>query len=480
MKLRVLIIICLLFCACHDKKPPMEIYHTGAISGYFYARTLGEENKGLGGLPALKNFFIQKQTPFLLFDSGNLFSVTREGQLAKLKGSLNLLKNLPYTAITLSAGDFKFGISDVNEGLNSKIPVVISNLKTEDGKVPHGIKENILIDFEGLKIGVIGVLSKNDFDNLVRTTGLKAEDEIETLKFQVETLRNQGVDLIILLSSLGFEREDKSASDKVLLEELTGLDIILGIGNQDNYDNSKIILNQVPANLQEVSLLKLNVNKNKQITSYNEENISLDISALGEDEDSLREVNVLKQQVAKTQTKRVAKLDNFLENQGQNSALGLYTAACLKRWGKTTIGLMNPEALGEGLPQGDVTEDDMYKSFPFDDRVMFLKIYGRDLLKALAGNFKTRHPAALSGIKVFYDAENNIKKVTINNQQLQKNQLYDIALPDHLIGNTPGYEDFLNMYEFKNTDRTVRDIVAWCISRKNTDLKNESAWQKSN
>ena len=51
-------------------------------------------------------------------------------------------------------------------------------------------------------------------------------------------------------------------------------------------------------------------------------------------------------------------------------------------------------------------------------------------------------------------------------------------MPDHLIGNVPGYEDFLNMYEFKNTDRTVRDIVTWCLSRKNTELTKQNAWQK--
>ncbi len=479
MKFRLLVIICLLFCACHDKKPPVEIYHTGAISGYFYARTLGEENKSFGGLSILKNLFTKKETPFLLFDSGNLFSVTREGQLAKLAGSLNLLNNLPYTAITLSAEDFKFGIGDVEQALKANnIPVVISNLKTREGKIPQGIKENILIDFEGLKIGITGVLSKNDFDKLVRTTGLKAEDEINALKRQIEALKLKGADIIILLSSLGFEREDKSAADKILLEELTGVDVILGIGNQDNYDNSKIILNQVPANLKEVALLKLNINKNRQISSYEEEKVALNTESLNEDENLLKEVNFLKQQVTKTQTKRITKLDTYLESQGQNSALALYTAACLKRWGKTSIGLMNPEALGEGLPQGDISEDDLYKSFPFDDRVMFLKIYGWELLKALSNNLKAQHPAALSGIKIFYNDDKLIKKVLINGQQVQKNQLYDIALPDHLIGNTPGYEEFLNMYEFKNTDRTVRDIVAWCISRKNTDFKNESAWQK--
>ena len=74
--------------------------------------------------------------------------------------------------------------------------------------------------------------------------------------------------------------------------------------------------------------------------------------------------------------------------------------------------------------------------------------------------------------------ENKIKKVLINGQELQKSQLYDIAMPDHLISNAPGYEEFLNMYEFKNTDRTVRDIVAWCLNRKNTEFNNESAWRK--
>ena len=322
------------------------------------------------------------------------------------------------------------------------------------------------------------MLSKNDFDNLVRSSGFKAYDEIESLKPLVESLKKEEVDLIILLSSLGFERQDKSTSDKTLLDEINDINILLGIGNRENTDIPKIIINQARTNLQEVSLINLVLNKNKQISSHNITDILLDISTLGEEENLLREVNVLKQQAAKTRTKHIAKIDTYLESEGLDSALGLYTAACLKKWGKTDIGLMNFEALGEGLPQGDITEEDLYKAFPFDDKVMFLKMYGADLLKALGNNLLSRHQAILNGIKISYDKENKIKKVIINGQELQKKQLYDIALPDHLISNTQGYEEFLNMYEFKNTDRTVRDIVTWCLNRKNTDFNNKSAWQQ--
>lgn len=479
MKFRFLVLLCIFFCACSDNKTFLEIYHTGAISGYFYAQTFGEEHKSFGGLPALKKLFVNKQEPFLLFDSGNSFSVTREGQIAKLKGTLKLLSELPYTAITLSAEDFKFGAEDINAALkDNKIPVIISNLKTKDGSIPKGIKDSMVLDFGGIKIGVLGVLSKNDFDNLVRSSGFKAYDEIESLKPLIEDLKKEEVNLVILLSSLGFERQDKATSDKALLDELTDIDMLLGVGTKENVENSKVIINQAQANLQQVSMIDLTLNKHKQISSYNTKDILLDISTLGEEDNLLAQVNVLKQQVAKTRTKHVAKIDNYLESEGQDSALGLYTAACIRKWGKTAIGLMNLEALGEGLPQGDITEEDLYKAFPFDDKVMFLKMYGADLFKALENNLISGHQAALSGIKISYDKENKIKKVVINGQELQKRQFYDIAMPDHLISNAPGYEEFLNMYEFKNTDRTVRDIVTWCLSRKNTDFNNKSAWQQ--
>ena len=159
MKFRFLVILCILFCACSDNKISLEIYHTGAISGYFYAQTFGEEHKSSGGLPTLKKLFINKQEPFLFFDSGNLFSVTREGQIAKLAGTLKLLSELPYSAITLSAEDFKFGTEDINAALkDNKIPVIISNLKTRDGNTPKGIKDSMILDFGGLKIGILGVL----------------------------------------------------------------------------------------------------------------------------------------------------------------------------------------------------------------------------------------------------------------------------------------------------------------------------------
>ncbi len=479
MKRCLLILLCVFFCACSDNKTALEIYHTGAISGYFYSQTFGEEHKSYGGLPALKNIFSAKQEPFLLFDSGNLFSVTREGQIAKLAGTLNLISGLPYTAITLSAEDFKFGAEDIKNAFkNNKIPIVISNLKSSDGGITKGIRDSLVFDFGGVKIGVLGVLSKKDFDNLVRSSGFKAYDEVESLKPLIEEFKKEGVNLIILLSSLGYERQDKAASDKNLLDELTDIDILLGTGTKENTENSKIIINQAQPNLQQISLINLVLNKNKQISSHSSKDIFLDISSIGEDEDLLREVNFLKQQVTKTRTRHVAKIDTYLGSDGLDSALGLYTAACLKKWGKTAVGLMNLEALGEGLTQGDVNEEDLYKAFPFDDKVMFVKMYGADLQRALENNLISGHQGALSGIKIFYNGENKIKKIIINGQEIQKKQLYDIAMPDHLISNAPGYEEFLNMYEFKNTDRTVRDIVTWCLNRKNTDLKNKSAWQR--
>ena len=310
-----------------------------------------------------------------------------------------------------------------------------------------------------------------------RPNGFKALDEVDTLTKQIENLKKENVDIIILLSSLGAERQDKETSDKLIAEDLPDIDIILGLGNKEELDNVKVIVAQAPENLHQVSLLKLSLNKNNQITSYSQEDILLDTAAIGEDEELLQEVNNLKQKVAKTQTRHIAKLDAYLDAQGQNPPLALYAAACLKRWGKAEIGLINLEILGEGLPQGDISEDNLYRAFPFDDKVMFLKMYGQDLLNALQNNLSNNHLAALNGIKIFYDDDQNIRKVLINDKPLQKTQLYDIALPDHLIASAD-YEDFLNMYEFKNTDRTVRDIIGWCLNRKNTEFNNESAWQK--
>ena len=129
---------------------------------------------------------------FLFFDSGKFFSNTREGRLAKMEGTFTLLKDIPYKAITLSAEDFIFGFADVKEGLSKiKYPVIISNLTSFDGSAISKIKKQLVFDYKGIKIGVLGVLSKADFDKLPRTIGLKATSEIETLKPMIAKMQEE-------------------------------------------------------------------------------------------------------------------------------------------------------------------------------------------------------------------------------------------------------------------------------------------------
>ena len=157
----------------------------------------------------------------------------------------------------------------------------------------------------------------------------------------------------------------------------------------------------------------------------------------------------------------------------QENTLGIYVANCLKSWGKTDIGFINLDALMADLPQGTLTEGQLYKALPFDDKVMFMKMRGDDLLQALQESINNQKHFYLKGLEIFYsDTEKKkIGKIKVGGYNIQNDKLYSLSLPDHIISGGLGHDAFLNMFEFKNTDRPVREIVKWCLSRKVVPVK---------
>ncbi len=469
-----------LIVGCGGKDGPViDIYHTNDIQGFYWPRPYGEnDNKLTGGLAALKNMLASGEDKYLLFDSGDSFSKTQEGQINKLEGAIKLFNKLKYTAVTLSAADLSLGWDIVEPALAlAQFPVVISNLKNADGSAPRHIKPYIIVNINKTKVAVLGLVSKADFPAIQRNAGIKVTDEVESLKEILPKVQAQNPDIIILLSSLGFEVESAKprTDEKTIAEEFAEINLILGGNGDISADGAEsisgTIITRSKTMLSEVDLIRLFFNKHKQISSFEYKPLNIDAQNYGEDSELKEIIDGMRNFVSRRKSYKIAQVNEELSYFGDRpSQIGEYAAQCIRTWGKTEAGIVNSDAFLGPLPEGAVTDASLHSIIPFADRVMFIKIRGDELKNALEYtlDIKNNWPQ-IAGMQINYDLQapsgSKIKSILINGQKVQGSRLYSIAVTDHIVAGGFGHDEFLNVFEFKNTDRTLRDIVRWCLSR---------------
>lgn len=103
----------------------------------------------------------------------------------------------------------------------ANFPLVISNLVDNEGK-PF-FTPSLILDRGGLKIGVFALISPSFFPGAITATfpGLYLKDPIATARELVKELKPQ-VDLIVLLSHLGMEADEK------IPDQVEGINLIVG------------------------------------------------------------------------------------------------------------------------------------------------------------------------------------------------------------------------------------------------------------
>ena len=202
----------------------------------------GEDTPTRGGLARLATKVNQirqekKDEPVLLFSSGDIMGgspyawLIPEGQSYEIK----LMQKIGYDGITFGNHEFDYG-PDVlakfyaragfkDNDVVGNTSILIANMEVPKGTLLSEIKllpYKIYTLSNGLKIGAFGILGDAAY-KLAPAHGYVAyNDEIEIAKKTVQKLKDEGVDIIVLLSHSGIE------ADRVLAEKVKDINIILG------------------------------------------------------------------------------------------------------------------------------------------------------------------------------------------------------------------------------------------------------------
>ncbi len=198
----------------------------------------------------------EQEEHVLLLDAGDIFQGTpyfnKYGGVLEIK----LMTEMGYDASTMGNHDFDGGLEGFYRAKQyANFPFLCANYDFSQTILNNVTQRSTIISKGDLKIGIFGV--GVELKGLVPPSKYEDTayyDPIGIANQEAENLKNQGGDLIICLSHLGFEYTDNKVSDKVLARNSKNIHLILGghthtflerPAEEINLEGQMVLINQV-------------------------------------------------------------------------------------------------------------------------------------------------------------------------------------------------------------------------------------------
>ena len=496
--------------ACGSTEGPELLFiHTNDTHSQIDGIYLDE--RPVGGVEERASFLemMRQRDPELLYlDAGDMvqgspyFNIW--GGMVEMK-AMNLQGLL---CSTFGNHEFDNGIEGLAKMLNfACFPIINCNYDVKGTALEPYTRPWLVTERKGIRIGITGVTC--DPRNLIfnrNWEGIRYIDPSEAANKTAAILREQGCDLVILLSHVGYFTSD-SLGDRRIAMQSKDIDIIIGGHTHTNIENGEVVLNaegrpvvitQTGAKTSPIGMVKIKMKSNGKHsdgrTAYAVEKISC--SKLHPSMYDLRPYG-------RTMTDFITPYRDSLEQKMSDvlgvaahdlprfrpeSPLGNFASDVLREVGsmiykrKMDIGVMNVGGLRNDLYAGDIRLGDIYRVFPFENTMAILEMKGSDV-EELIHQMEGKRLEALSGVT----ATLNIKKekdangqeyeisyvtdILINGQPIDPERTYYVASIDYLAEGNDGLLALTKATKNTNTGILLRDIMVEYVRKMNQEGK---------
>lgn len=171
----------------------------------------------------------RKHPDLLLFDSGDFSQGSPYYTLFKGDVEVGLMNEMHYDAVTIGNHEFDYGLENMAKLFKAaRFPIICANYDFRGTPVEGLVKPYVIIERNGVKIGVFGLGPK--LDGLVDAKNYGATryiDPVEATNKVVRELKDKHrCDLIICVSHLGWT--ERGINDQILIPQTRDIDLVLG------------------------------------------------------------------------------------------------------------------------------------------------------------------------------------------------------------------------------------------------------------
>lgn len=220
-----------------DKRPnktrQLTILHTNDVHSQIDPIVIDTNtNTTMGGYARRKAYIDMVRNEgndMLVFECGDMFQGTPYFNVYNGKLEIDLMNKMGIDAVTIGNHEFDNGLDALTQRIKeANFPFLNANYNFKSHEMASVVKPYKIFEKAGMKIGVIGIGVKLDglvsYTNYGETT---YSDPIETANTLAKELRNNGCNLIIVLSHIGYKMTNLP-DDILLARSSTDIDIILG------------------------------------------------------------------------------------------------------------------------------------------------------------------------------------------------------------------------------------------------------------
>ena len=387
--------------------------------------------------PKLVSFLEEHRTKdTLYFDLGDHADRTHPAtEVTRGKLNVRLLERLKPTAVTIGNNE---GITFPHDWLaelyeEATFPVLLGNVYEADGSRPDWVDETLILEQDGVKIGVFGVTAP--YEELYPELGWQIESPIEATERALHKLA--GCDVIIALSHLGFYADERLATT------FPEIDVILGAHTHHVLDegvttNGVLIaqagkygkyVGEVTLTLSEAGV----VSKEARLHELSRQSDSPDTLALlhAERLDAERLLDIT-----------ITETDGYASDWFGHSPLSDLLVEGMVDWCGAEVGIIPSGVVLEGLAPGDVTLNMLHRICPHPINPCVLTLNGETLARFLQDaneeTFTNMHVRGLGfrgtvlGEPSLYQIEQRNGEYYVMGELLNPDRTYRVATVDML------------------------------------------------
>ncbi len=413
---------------------------------------------------------------------GSLFYTTYKGE-----DTVEFMNMIGFDAMAVGNHEFDDGPQVLADFIDAaEFPVISGNTVVADAETSLAgkIEEWTIVEKGGERIGILSVLATDTDVTSAGGPNVTFDDEIEYLNDAVSRMEGEGINKIVLVSHVGFARDQEIAA------AVDGIDVIVGGHSHTRFSNTEegaeayptMVANpsgrDVPivhayANSKYVGELEVTFDDEGNVTAAAGDTILLDASVEPNAEIAARVEELgapIEELMLQPVSETTAAIDGSRETcRAQECTMGnLVSDAMLDRTSEqgVRIVIQNGGGLRSSIDAGEITMGEVLAVLPFQNTLATFELTGADIIASLEHGVSGIEEGAgrfpqVAGIRYSFDPSQPANGGRIQSVEIEENgewvaldeaATYGVATNNFMRGGGDGYELFgtnaQNAYDF--------------------------------